>query len=271
MGYWSYGVSIRIMVYMNCPNGDGRMLKHTRTDDAGYHITYYACRSCGAIWVEPFSANQLRARDIVKKRKTKRPDGHPTIPSCPVCTQHLTHARGDNIPPAIAAWRCPDGHGYYFDEDEFVTFKKAQTVKLQYHKMWQVPLGSPAQILLTSLILLVLAGGMIAGFRATQQQQTTRSYARGEIAKQQAIINPYVGSATLAVTTTTEKQVFLRIKGISDTDINLTTTDNLVHVVTLHDVKPGQYPYTYILKSDDEVTESETYVLRMPDPAERGR
>ncbi len=245
---------------MNCPNGDAQLHKHTKTDHDGLSITYFRCPTCGGYWLDPFNANFIKKNHI---RKTPRSsDVHSSdTPHCPSCQKELTLTRGDNIPPGVSAWGCPQKHGYYFTDEELLKFKEAQEAKISYHKLWAVPLPSLASVLLVGIGTFLLTGSIVATFRQAQERQSIQSRAGEILVSQQAIINADDGSVTFLVSTGAPSSVFVTIKNSEVRDVPLTTTDTMTHAAQIQSLKPGQYTYVFTITTQSATVTSEEYTL----------
>lgn len=245
---------------MDCPNGDAQLHKHTITDHGGLSITYFRCPTCGGFWLDAFNANFIKRHQIHRDHTNAK--AHPTEePDCPVCKKPLTHTRGDNIPPGVSAWGCPDKHGYYFADKELIKFKEAQEAKISYHKLWDVPLPSVASVLLVGIGTFLITGGIVTTFIQAQKRQTIESRAEGILLSQQVIINAADKTVTFLVSTRASSTVSITIRETDVKNASLSTTDGLTHFVMIRSLIPGQYHYTFTITKQSGTIQSEEFPL----------
>lgn len=244
---------------MNCPNNDAQLHKHTTTDHGGMSITYYRCPRCFGYWLDAFNANFIKNNQI---KGISKPHSHPSAqPHCPSCRKPLTLMRGDNIPPGVTAWGCPDNHGYYFTDEELKKFKEAQEAKISYHKLWNIPLPSLASVLLVGIGAFLITEGIVTTFKQTQLKQSIQTNADEILQSQQAVINSNDGSVTFLVSTGLPSTVFVTVNNTGYSNIPLTSTDRKTHVAQIRNLAPGQYIYTFTITMESATVTSEDYTL----------
>lgn len=139
------------------------------------------CLGCGGIWMDHWEANQITlksARDLGKKlfrsRKGISGSGGST---CPLCNTELLPFRAESIPLSCSVKYCPKCAGNWFPSGQLVEFKKAQESKLNYVKIWKIPIGSPYAILLPAVVFILIAGAIPATVALVQRRQEQRSSA----------------------------------------------------------------------------------------------
>ncbi len=84
---------------------------------------------------------------------------------------------GENVPPEVALLRCSQCMGVFAFPDDLVKFKKAQEAKIDYFKLWGIPLPSVRSIAIVSVILFVTALSFTT-FTYWQQQNISRIQAQ---------------------------------------------------------------------------------------------
>ncbi len=240
---------------MHCPKGDNNLIeKSPRHDGAALH--YLECPTCRGHWLSAFDANYIKSinlpDDYTRGPLTKQ--GVPLENSCPQCRKNLERATGDNIPPDVLAFRCPDGHGYFFPAGELKKFKEAQEVKLAYHKQWQVPLSSVASAMLMTLVGLILSGGLIAGVIEGQKQQTITSQAADMIISHKAYAD---SQAVTIIALTTEPVILTAI--VDGIEYQMIAPDEKSHVVRVTNLVPGGHQYRFRFQKEGKVLASPVY------------
>ena len=254
---------------LHCPNRDGLLKKYSQIGKNGLSVTYDRCPSCRGFWLTSFAANFIQHLDIEHAAPHTK-HALTFTPLCPECNAPLTHARGDAIAPGVSVWRCPGGHGkvpsgtshgYFFPTGELAKFKQAQTAKLSYHKLWNVPLASVASVLLASLALLLVS--ITAVVTAIRQKQIITSQAQSIFQGQRAIANPQ-GTVTFITSTNLPAAVTLFVEVEQFKPIVMETSDGLTHTTTVSTLPPGTYTYYFVIERNGQrsITEKFTVLLQ---------
>lgn len=236
---------------MRCPNDDADLVKQTKNRE-GLAITYARCPSCHGYWLDSFNANYVKTEDI-ERSFTPTISRQSTHPVCPVCQEPLRLYHGENVPAQVRAWRCPNGDGYFFPEVELFAFKKAQEAKLEYFKLWNIPLPSVASILLVSIAGIVTLG-LVTTYLQYQSRQTTLIEAREIVRFQQAFVSD--SSATIAVSTTVPTDATFHT---GDFSRSMETKDHLLHTIFLTNLQPGNYIYYFTFVTAGKEVRSDNY------------
>lgn len=237
---------------MQCPNGDGELASHTTHGEQALTVSYATCPTCRGYWMDSFAANFIR---LPKGDEHSKPAAGEL--TCPVCTKRLIRATGDNIPDAVVVYRCAEGHGYFFPGGQLAAWKNAQTAKITYHKLWNIPLPSVASVLLAGLILFVLVGTL-------RERQITTSQAKELVKSQHAYMVPLSREVLIAVQTSTNAKVTIHIPQLSLTAI-METDNQKTHQYLLERVAPGSYTYWFAVETPSGNTiESDHFQFTMP-------
>ncbi len=246
---------------MRCPRGDNLLVSRTPSIESGLTLHYLFCPSCGGHWLSAFDANYLKSIDL----PTTGPSGSltPFSTKCPQCRKDLERTTEDNIPPDVTAFRCPDGHGYFFPAGELLKFKVAQETKVTYHKLWNVPLASVASALLATFFGLVLSTGLIIGVIEGQRQQTVTSQAKEVIASQKAYVDSQNQSVTIIALTTEKVTITVVVDGqkypMLAPDARLPARQGKSHVVRIEKITPGDHRYFFRFQKEGKVLQSSVY------------
>ncbi len=249
---------------MRCPNGDAELEKHVHTDHQGISITHYRCPRCESYWLDSFSANFIKAHEVKRNRNVKHGSKIPSIPSCPICTKKLLLARSDSIPPNVAVWQCPDRHGYYFENGELLKFKIAQETKLNYFKLWNIPVSSITGFLLASFGFVLLSAGFAVTVVSINSRNRTTTEASEIITEQHAIVNSGDRSVLFLATTRTAGKVQLVIKPKYEHGIEMSSLDGNQHYARIPLLMPGKYSYYFVMQIGKETISSGTYQIIVP-------
>lgn len=246
---------------MTCPQQDGELVKKTITRPGDTPLEYGVCPTCGGHFLRAFDANFLPPPLEDQARETAS-----TIPSaliCPTCGFKLVRATGANIPEHVLAFRCRQGHGYFFPAGELLKFKSAQEAKITYHKLWEIPIPSVAATLLTAIFGIILSLGLILGVIEGQRRQASVSQAKNLISFHKAYVSETTKSVTFIVTTSVETSLAVHIEQTQYVS-NMQTTDRKSHVLRVTNLPRDEYNYYFTLVIEGKPIRSETYSFQMP-------
>lgn len=263
--------------YMQCPTGDGELIAHTTHGENNLTVSYSTCPTCHGHWMNSFAANfiKLTPDDLQASTKPRPPSrdsearGQVPHPSgvklnCPVCQKTLSRATGDNIPDTVWVYHCPDHHGYFFPAGELAAFKKAQKTKIEYHKLWNLPLPSVASVLLAGFLFLVVGGGLVATLVALQNQQVTSSQAQEIIVSHQAIPDQAEKIVLISAETSMDVNIILSIPKLNNYEAPMISRGNHLYTTTLTNILPGSYTYRFTITTNGKSIRSQMYTFIMP-------
>ena len=184
--------------------------------------------------------------------------------SCPICQQSLTRAAGDNIPDTVHVWKCPEAHGYFFPSGQLTAFKKAQKSKIEYHKLWNLPLPSAASVLLAGIGFLILAGGLFASLSALQNRQTSVSQAQNILVAEHAYVVADNHEVLFTGETEGDATLTIFIPAFANFRKNLATRDQRTYTLLVEHIPSGTYRYFFSITIRGRTIPSETYSFTMP-------
>jgi len=244
---------------MQCPNGDGELLTHITHGENNLTVTYSTCAVCHGYWMSSFAANFIKA--------SRSEETHTYIPRttlfCPVCQIHLAAATGENIPETVRVYTCPNHHGYFFPSGELAKFKQAQTTKIAYHKLWNLPLPSVASVLLATFAVVILTGGGFAAYNALQTQQGTSLQARQLVTDHHEYIVRETHEVLLVAQTSADAVLTVQISPAIP--VQQIQNDNpKLHQFIVKNVAPGAYHYHFTMTIAGKAVLSDTYTFVMP-------
>lgn len=246
---------------MQCPLGDGELISHTTQGENGLTVAYSTCAACRGYWMNSFAANFVKLTSI----DTTRVITSASTYYCPVCTKPLTRSTGDNIPDGVSVFDCPVHHGYFFPTGQLAAFKKAQQTKIEYHKLWHIPMSNVTSVLLGGLILLILTGGIAATFTALQQKQITQSQAQ-QILTGHAVYSATDHSAVLVTAATSvEATVTIHIPALDNLTVLMITEDHRIHRLTIPNIQSGFYIYYFTITVNEKETQSDIFTFTVLD------
>ncbi len=239
---------------MHCPRGDNLLIAQKPHHTDGLSLHYLSCPTCQGHWLSAFDANYISSLDLTGSG-LKAPQGlTPFNTKCPQCRKALVRATGDNVPPDVLAFRCPDNHGYFFPAGELKKFKEAQEINIAYHEKWHIPLASVASAMLMTFVGLVLSGGLIVGVIEGQKQQTITSQASELITSQKV----YADSRGVTIIAMTSEKTELMVV-VDGQEYSMTAPDEKSHVVRIAKISPGDHHYFFRFQKDGITLQSASY------------
>lgn len=145
-----------------CPDCNRALIARKVKTHSGGRTELDQCPFCGGIWFDHFEANQVPLPEI-KKLASQTPELQKALDSsfgeskCPHCLVPLVALRSESIPKHLNVFSCPQCRGNWFSQKNLLEFKVAQKAKVNYFKLWQIPLPSTFSVLLPVLIMLALS------------------------------------------------------------------------------------------------------------------
>jgi galactitol-specific phosphotransferase system IIC component len=156
-------------------------------------------------------------------------------------------------------YRCPDNHGYFFPAGQLPAFKKAQTTKIDYFKLWHIPAPSVASVLLAGLVITIIAGGGYVALQNIGVTQTTSSQAQEVFTSQSVYIAPGTDSVLFTANTSIDADVVLRVPLMNDLKAPMQTTDHKTHTYFMAHVPPGPHTYFFQITAGGKETASDIF------------
>ena len=141
---------------MTCPqcNSTLNLLKINTVD--GSEKDLYECLDCGGHFLEGFLVNFI-STETAHNIDSVLPKKHNPINSevkCPQCGQRMFSLQDDEgVPHAVTVYNCPNSHGDFFPKGDLLYFKKAQDAKINYHKLWGIPLKTAFAVMIPLFIV----------------------------------------------------------------------------------------------------------------------
>ncbi len=248
---------------MTCPRGDGELIEKSINRPGDTTLSYAVCPTCGGHWIEAYAANFLPLPTDDKPELAGQPETVTSALTCPKCGFKLDRATGPNIPDYTLAWHCRNNHGYFFPEGQLLKFKEAQTAKINYHKLWDIPIPSISSTLLTSIIGIILSLGLVLGVIEGQKQQTTVSNAQNIILYQKAYVLSPDNAVAILATTSEKISLTVHIEQLQYVS-NMTSTNQKAHTLRVENLPKGVYSYYFSYIISGKEIRSPTYSFEVP-------
>jgi len=256
---------------LRCPDCNRSLIAKKATTHSGGKVEIDQCLFCRGIWFDHFETNQVPISEIkrlVKERPKPKQELAIGEEKCPHCLVPLVPLRSESIPKHLNVFACPQCRGNWFSQKNLLEFKVAQKAKINYFKLWQIPLPSAFSVLLPILILTVLTLSIpvtLINLKDKEQREEIR------IRASEAIIKPTVinlSKTSVIITWSTTTPVVSEIKYWSET---LKPIDTVVskefsnnHTIELKNLLPETTYFYQLFLKDTQGREipSELYSLR---------
>lgn len=243
---------------MTCPNGDGELVERTTIGENNLAVSYSRCNKCQSFWMESFAANFIK----MPTDETLTPVS--STLTCPVCTKKLIRSTGENIPDTVSVYHCLDGHGYFFPSGQLTAWKQAQKAKIAYHKLWHLPLPNVGSVLLTSILIAIIGGGLLAGFSAVREAQTYSLMAKETVTSTKVFPNKTTQSALVSAQTNSNTVLTVHVPKHNNYRARMNSSDGLLHTLLIKDVPTGTYEYYFTWDVANNTLTSPRSVFSMP-------
>lgn len=243
---------------MLCSECNHPLLPITLKSDTG-QVNLDYCGSCGGIWSDQGEVNFLKLKNLgpLLMLLPKSPT-HPTIKYllCPKDRSTLEIFKGQSVPLDLSIYYCPTCRGMFFPEGSLREFKKAQAAKLDYFKLWKIPLHSIYAILLPLLLILVLGGGLVATLVGVHQGTDVRTRAKEQISKPLVISlkeDEVLISFTTLKPSTSKIKYWLRPEITTEVWVSIVPKTN--HTLDLKNLEENKtYSYTISVVEPEKIT-----------------
>jgi len=158
---------------MKCPNCQNRLTEELLDKQDILH-----CDRCGSSFFEENGINRI---SVASAQELASEMTEPIILGvekfCPKDKAKLNVYTSESVPPNVTLLTCPLCSGMFAYPDDLVRFKKAQTTKVAYFKMWATPLPNLSTVLAICLIAIVAVStlGGLAFYVGNSTKQTNAS------------------------------------------------------------------------------------------------
>jgi Zn finger protein HypA/HybF involved in hydrogenase expression len=145
------------------------------------HVAH--CGHCGASYFEDDGINRISIEKVEKLSRdiTEDVTDEPAVKLCPYDNAALAPIHNpDAIPSHVTLYACPTCHSILATIQNLIDFKQAQDAKINYIKVWRMPLGSLKNVF-AIFVLAALSVGIYYTYQGTQQTSMMRTEAAQSI------------------------------------------------------------------------------------------
>lgn len=252
---------------MNCPQCHNLFNTLTITTTDGQEKNIYECLDCGGHFLDNYLVNfisQDTAKNIdsviPKKHNEQTGDTH-----CPTCGQRMfTIKDDDGVPKTVTVYNCPNNHGDFFPLSQLLNFKKAQDAKINYHKLWGIPLKTAFSVIIPLFILFTSITVLPSIIKNTNTKIEDRVKA-SEL------------TSTPLITPLSETEVLISFSTTSKSNTNIVFTlgqegvfkvsesPDTNHIIKISNLKPSTtYQYYIVIDPNNRNQTTNTYTFSTP-------
>lgn len=245
---------------MICPNCEKSLIYLYIDDQRLWH-----CANCGGTFFEENGINRITSATAQTLSQDKKVDEISVGDKlCPKDQTVLSPIQSDeSIPKDITLLRCDTCFGIFVYPDDLLNFKKAQRAKLDYFKLWNIPLPSVSSIAIISITIFLSVLGFTA-YIYWQQQGVSH------IQAQDLVKNLYITTSNRYLFVSFKTEIPIKSRIIFTDQTTNQTIDKVIssepkafHQLTTTDVNFEDEIYYQIILMDDSGKELKTGVKRL--------
>ena len=245
---------------MLCPNCGKNLIEDVIDDQNIFH-----CSNCGGTFFQENGINRISVKSAEKiamdLKNNQVLDGDKL---CPLDNNLMIPLQtGENIPNNVSLLHCLKCKSVYANPNDLVIFKKAQLAKIDYFKIWNIPLPSIRSVAVLSVILFVSVLSLTA--YSLLQRQNLYS-----IQAQDQIKNLYLTSSNryLLISFKTlypfrSKIIFRNLTTQTTTEKNISEEAKTLHILTTGDINLDEEIYFQIVLTDKNGNESRSEMRKL--------
>ncbi|OGK18785.1 hypothetical protein A2866_01985 [Candidatus Roizmanbacteria bacterium RIFCSPHIGHO2_01_FULL_39_8] len=247
---------------MLCPDCGKKMEEQVIEDQAILH-----CTNCGGTFFEENGINRISYNDAKLLANDKNFEQITILSEkhCPRDHSLLTpYESKETIPPDVTLLECLRCRGIFVSANDLIFFKKAIGAKIDYFKLWGIPLPSVRAVAVLSVLFFVAVGSFTA-FSLWQQQNVS------SIQAEDLVRNLYITSSNHYLLISFRTAVPMKSKVIFtdrttgqtiEKEIKTEPTD--YHIVTTGDLDLADELYYQLVLTDSKGNVTKTEVKKLP-------
>ncbi len=139
---------------MSCPNCKEELQEQITDGQTIWH-----CKNCGGTFFEENGINRISISTAEKLSQDKQSEE--ILSEAKLCPRDHTPLtvinHSEAVPTTVTLLECATCHGVFTYPDDLVRFKQAQLAKIQYFKIWNIPLPGLKSVIVLSVALFASA------------------------------------------------------------------------------------------------------------------
>jgi len=252
---------------MTCPQCQQSLSHLDIQDTSGNQKIVEECLNCGGHFLENYLVDSISnetARNI-DSVIPKDPHIQAANPVCHKCGQVMSSIRdGESVPQTVTVFQCPNNHGDFYPKGQLYLFKKAEQAKINYHKLWGIPLKTAFAVIVPVFILfsaVTILPKVINELNTSQENRVKAS----EILTPPLVTQ--ISDSHVLISFSTHKKFTTSIKfveGKKETIIISETPDNN-HLISVDNLNASTtYKYVLVLDPDGQNITTSEYTFSTP-------
>lgn len=252
---------------MTCPQCNNNLNPLTVTTTDGKEKKVFECLDCGGHFLEGYLVNFLStetAHNLDSVLPKKKNPLNSEI-KCPHCGQNMFAIQDDEgLPQTVTVYNCPNSHGDFFPKGDLLYFKRAQDAKLNYHKLWGIPLKTAFAVMIPLFVIftsITVLPSLIKEINTSKENRVKAS---------ELITNPLItpiSETEVLISFSTINRVSSKIiftAGKSSEHI-VSKDPDINHLIKIEGLLPSTtYKYKIILESDNKNLSTNEFTFSTP-------
>jgi len=232
----------------------------------GQDATVEECLNCGGHLLAPvlgnfISTNTAKNIDSIIPKSNSVPTHAPV---CTHCQQTMSSIKDDSVPKTVTVFSCPNNHGDFFPKNQLLQFKKAQDAKINFHKLWGIPIKSAFAVLVPVMVIFTAITVIPNVLRSMSTSQETRVTASEILTP--PLITPITSTQVLiSFSTRQPAKTNIRFTAGLKTTFNVSVTEDNNHLLSLVNLTPATtYKYVIEIITTDKTLTTTEYSFSTP-------
>lgn len=244
---------------MRCPNCLEVMEAHVFDGQNVLH-----CPNCGTSFFEENGINRISlssAKELIADKKGLFEPA--TQKLCPKDNTLFQEFRSDAVPPTVKLLKCATCQGILVYPEDLLIFKKAQNIKLEFYKTWQIPLPPLKHVLVLSF-LAVVGASLFGGFFAFTNSTPQSTHAEDLVKNVSAVKSGRFVLITFKTQTALKSQIVIIDKTTGEQVVKIiSSTPKTIHYLTTTDISPKDDVDYQIILSDESGKQFTTQATKL--------
>ncbi len=245
---------------MSCPNCSQELKELTLDKQTILH-----CANCGGSFFAENGINRISieaSQQLERDKKSDEVSGN--VKACPRDQSVLSPlANQESIPQDITLLSCPKCRGVFAYADDLVRFKEAQSVKVNYFRLWNLPLPDLKAVLV--LTVLITVGYVAYSSFSPFLSGTARYSSASDLMKK-----IYFSQSAHYILVSFKTDIPLRSRIVIDdkttnevSGYTITDTPQTFHHLTITNLNPKDELYYQIILQSNNGTRIKTGILKI--------
>lgn len=234
---------------MTCPQCHDSLNKLEVSTTDGQVRKIDECLNCGGHFLDNYLVNFISV-ETARNIDSVLPKKHlPTVsePKCFHCGQVMFAISDDSTPKTVTVYNCPNNHGDFFPKGQLLLFKKAQDAKINYHKLWGIPLKTAFSVIIP--LFIIFTSVTVLPSVVKELNQSTENRVKASEILTEPLITPISDNQVL-ISFSTKNKVSTNLIFTSGINKTFTVSEQpkTSHLVSIENLPPATtFKYTIVI------------------------